>query len=124
MISQIKIAFGIINDIVNEKQRIIHHGQSLNLTATFFRWRKIQRWRRRWGREQERKMRRMYFHFGRFTSYSFVYLFFFLSYVFYIPEGDWPNHFSSLFLSADTLSTVIEVPSSFRADLFLFLPNF
>lgn len=30
------------------------------------------------------------------------------AYVFYIPEGDWPNHFSSLFLSADTLSTVIE----------------
>ena len=32
-------------------------------------------------------------------------------YVYYIPEGDWPNHFSSLFLSADTFATVIEVPS-------------
>merc|ERR1712192_395496 len=30
------------------------------------------------------------------------------AYVYYIPEGEWPNHFSSLFLSADTLSTMIE----------------
>ena len=64
--------------------------------------------------ERTRKKDEAYvFSFCRFTKQLFVYLLFFLSYVFYIPEGDWPNHFSSLFLSADTLSTVIEVPSSF-----------
>ena len=52
--------------------RIIHHGVGLNLIATSFRWRKIQRWRRRWGREQERRMRRKYFLFGLFTKQSLV----------------------------------------------------
>ena len=41
---------------------------------------------------------------------------FLLRYVYYIPEGEWPNHFSSLFLSADTLSTLIEVLNIYSLD--------